>query len=74
MNIDTVVSGLGIAASILAAGLWLSSSLVTVPDNIDTFIDALRLQSQLSAYAAGSATVAAICAAIVFFRHSFMSV
>ena len=50
MNIDLVVAGLGIVASILAAGFWLGSSLGPVPDNIDTFIDALCTQSRRNAF------------------------
>ncbi len=72
MNIDMFVAGLGVVASILAAGFWLGSSLPTMPDNQDTFIDALRTQSRRNAYAAFSAALAALCAAFEFLRHSLM--
>ncbi len=74
MFIDMVVASLGIVASFLAAGFWLGAALTTVPNNIDTIIDALRTQSQRGAYAAGSATVVALCAAFEFLRHSLMLV
>ena len=69
MAIDTVVSGLGVVASVLAASLWLWASLVPVPDNIDTFIGALQRASRLNAFGAGAAAVAAICAALLFARQ-----
>ena len=74
MFIDMVVASIGIVASFLAAGFWLGAALTTVPDNIDTIIDALRTQSQRGAYAASSATVVALCAAFEFLRHSLMLV
>ena len=74
MNIDMVVAGLGIVASLFAAGCWVGASLGPVPDNIDTFIDALCTQSRRNAYAASSAALAALCAAFEFLRHSLMLV
>ncbi len=69
MFIDMVVASVGIVASFSAAGFWLGASLPTVPDNQDTFIDALRTQSRRNASAAGFATVVALCAAFEFHRH-----
>ncbi len=69
MTINAVVSGLGAAASLLAAGLWLWASLESVPDNMDTFIGALQRASRLNAYGATAASVAALCATILFARQ-----
>ena len=69
MTINTIVAGVGVVASVLAAGLWLWASLVPVPDNIDTFIDALQRASRLNAYGAAAAAVAALCAAFLFSRQ-----
>ncbi len=74
IDIDMVVASLGIVASFSAAGFWLGASLPTVPDNQDTFIDALRTQSRRNAYAAFSAALAALCAAFEFLRHSLLLV
>ena len=40
-EILTIISGLGAAAALLAAGFWFRASILEVPDNIDTFIGAL---------------------------------
>ncbi len=69
MAINTVVAGVGAVAIFLAAGLWLWASLVPVPDNIDTFIEALQRASRLNAYSAGAAAVAALCATFLFARQ-----
>ena len=69
MAINTVVAGVGAVAIVLAAGLWLWASLVPVPDNIDTFIEALQRASRLNAYGAGAVAVAALCAAFRFARQ-----
>ena len=66
MTFDIFVSGIGALAALVAAGFWISASLVNVPDNIDTFIAALQRASRRSSYAAFSAAVAAICGAILF--------
>ena len=69
MTINTAVAGVGTAAGILAAVLWLWASLVPVPDNIDTFIVALQRASRLNAYGAGAAAMAALCATFLFARQ-----
>ncbi len=69
MSINTAVSGLGVMASVVAAFFWLWASLVTVPDNIDTFIAALQRASYLNSFAAGAASVAALCATVLFARQ-----
>lgn len=69
MTIDSIVAGLGAVAGVLAASLWLWASLVPVPDNIDTFIDALQRASRLNAYGAAAAAVAALCAGFLFARQ-----
>ena len=69
MSINTAVSSLGVVASVVAASSWLWASRVTVPDNIDTFIAALQRVSRLNAYGAVAASVAAVCAAVLFSRQ-----
>ena len=66
---NKVVSGTGTLASLFAAVFWLWASLVPVPDNMDTFIDALQQIAQLNAYGAGSAVVAALSATVLFARQ-----
>ena len=65
---SVLVSGIGVVASLLAAFFWLWASLVTIPDNQDTFIAALQSASRLNAYGALSACVAAASAAFLFAR------
>ena len=62
----TIATPIGIAASLIAAVLWLWASLLKVPDNIDTFIPALQRISRLNAWAAFAASIAAACAAITW--------
>ena len=68
MSTDVVVSGIGAFAALVAAGFWLWSSRVAVPDDIDKFIAALQSASELSSFAAIAAAVAAFCGAILFAR------
>ncbi len=69
MTANTVVSGLGAVASGISAAFWLAASLAPVPENMDTFIDALQRASGLNAYAAGAAFVAALCVTYLFVRQ-----
>ena len=69
MTINTIVSGLGALAGIVAAGFWFGASLVPVPDNVDTFIGVLQRASRLNAYAASAAFVAALCVTYLFARQ-----
>jgi hypothetical protein len=62
----TIVGGVGVIASIFAATFWFWASVLKVPDNIDTFIPALQEISQVNAWGAGAASVAGICAAIIW--------
>lgn len=66
MKINTIVSGIGAIAGMLAAYWWLRASLVTVPNNIDTFIGALQDASRMNAYGATAAVVGALCAVFLF--------
>ena len=65
---DKLIAVVGIAASLLVAGLWLWASLIAVPDNIDTIVAELQRVGRISAGAAGAAMVAAMCAAYSFWR------
>jgi hypothetical protein len=65
---DKMIAVVGIAASLLAAGLWLWASLITVPDNIDTIVAELQRIGRINAGAAFAAVVAALCAAFTFWR------
>ncbi|HEU4342024.1 MAG TPA: hypothetical protein VFU31_10670 [Candidatus Binatia bacterium] len=70
MTLDIVVGGIGMAAAIVAAALWLYASLIAPPDNLDTFIGELQRIARLNAYAAWAAVVAALCAAYLFGRQN----
>jgi len=67
--VDTIVSGLGTVAAVVAAYWWLRASLVKVPDSMDSFIAALQKASRLNAHGAAAAVVAALCAAYLFSRQ-----
>lgn len=69
MKIDNYATFLGALASLAAAVFWIWSSMVDVPDNIDTIIAALQLASKLSGYAALAAAVAAICGLFLCIRR-----
>jgi hypothetical protein len=69
-SVTSLVNVVGAIAALIAAGLWLYASLITVPDNIDTIMDELRRISRWNAYAAGAAAVAALCAGYAFFTLS----
>jgi hypothetical protein len=62
------VTGLGALCSMGAAGFWLWASLLPVPNNQDTFIEALQFISRINAIAAICASGAAICAAYIFLK------
>ncbi|HEY9537610.1 MAG TPA: hypothetical protein VIS03_08455 [Kiloniellaceae bacterium] len=51
--------------AVLAAGFWLWASLITVPDNVDTFISVLQRIGKLNAYGALSASFAAACGVLL---------
>ena len=60
------VAGVGALSSLGAAGFWFWASVITVPDNMDTFITALQRISRINAIAAACAAMAALCAAYSF--------
>ena len=62
------VAAVGVLSSIAAAGFWLWASLLSMPNNQDTFIEALQFASRINAIAAIWASVAAICAAYSFLK------
>ena len=51
------------------SGLWLSGSLINVPNNIDTVVGELQRIGKVNAWAAEAALVAAVCAAYTFWRQ-----
>jgi hypothetical protein len=65
-NADTVVATVGVLSSMGAAVFWLWASLISVPDNQDTFIAALKYSARINALAAVCATVASCCAVYTF--------
>jgi hypothetical protein len=67
--VDTIVTSVGLVASLAAAGFWLWGSLIEVPNNIDTIVGELQRIGRLNAWAALAALVAALCAAYVFSRQ-----
>jgi hypothetical protein len=68
MKLDTIVGLLGVMTTLAAGAFWLWVSLIPVPDNLDTFIGDLQRISQINAYGAGCACVAALCGAYTFAR------
>jgi hypothetical protein len=68
MSIAYIVAWIGTIASLLAAVFWLYSSLIEVPDNIDTIARELQRISRWGSYAALAACVAALCASYGFVR------
>ena len=68
MRLDTIVGVLGVMTTFAAGAFWLWVSLIPVPDDLDTFIGDLQRISQINAYGAGCACVAAICGAYTFAR------
>ena len=64
-TLTMIVGTVGSIAAILAAGFWLWSSLVHVPDDIDNFISVLQWVSRLNSYGAMAASVAAVCGLMV---------
>jgi hypothetical protein len=65
-TVVTIIGGIGVVATALAAALWFWASLLEVPDNIDTFIGALQTISRVNAWGAFAASMAAACAAITW--------
>lgn len=51
-----------LAGGITAAVFWLWASLVSVPDNLDTFIAELQWISRLNSFGAAGASVASLAA------------
>jgi hypothetical protein len=68
---DRWIAAVGAVSSLGAAGFWLWASLLPVPNNQDTFIEALQLSSRINAIAAICASAAAICAAYSFLKSFF---
>lgn len=62
----TILDVVIVLAAMTAAVFWFWASTITVPDNIDTFVNVLQRIGRLNALAAASAGVAATCGAIVF--------
>ncbi len=70
MTITIEVAGyIGTAAALIAAIFWLRVSLIEVPDIFETFIGELQRIGRWNSAAAMAATVAAICAAVIFFQQ-----
>lgn len=62
-----LLKGAVIFGGLIAAGFWLASALVTVPDNQDTFIAALQKIALLNSMGATGASAAAISALVLWF-------
>jgi hypothetical protein len=56
-----VIRWVNIVSSGMAAGLWLRSALITVPNNIDTIVSELHRAGNWNAAAAACAFVAFAC-------------
>lgn len=61
-----LLNGAVVLGGVAAAAFWLWSALVVVPDNQDTFIDALQKIGRLNAIGAAGASIAAIAALILW--------
>ncbi|RXG85768.1 hypothetical protein EAS61_35165 [Bradyrhizobium zhanjiangense] len=53
-----IAAFLGVAVSLLAAGLWLWASRINILDNIDTMIGELQRIGRVNAWAAAAAVIA----------------
>jgi hypothetical protein len=66
-RIDFIVGIVGVVASFGAAAFWLWASLIKVPDNMDTFIQALQHAGRINSWTC--ACIAAICGTYAFSRN-----
>jgi hypothetical protein len=70
MRVDLLLSQLLIASSIsaafFAAVFWFVASAQTIPDDMDTFIEALRRVSRINALGAFSAAISALSSVAAF--------
>lgn len=71
MNSAMVINLVGTIAGVLAAGFWLYSATIDVPNDIDTIVGQLQRIGRWNSYAAMAAVVAAVCASAVFARSLF---
>jgi hypothetical protein len=69
-HIDLVMGSLGVLSAVVAAGLFLYSSRIEVPDNIDTMMGEIQRIGRWNSYGCLAAFVGALCAAYVFARQS----
>jgi len=58
-----------VVASVAAAVFWFWSSSVSISNNLESFITDLQWASELNSYAAMAASIAALAAAVRFYRE-----
>jgi hypothetical protein len=60
-TLDKAAGIIGVLAALAAAGLWLRTSVIDVPNNIDTIVGELQRMGRWNAWAAFASFVAALC-------------
>jgi hypothetical protein len=61
----TILTMVGVAAALVAAGCWLRAFLAPVPDNIETFDGSMQWAGRLNNRGAAAASIAAVCAVLL---------
>jgi hypothetical protein len=73
VNSLNYIAGIGgVLSSFAAAFLWWYASVLEVPDNIDTFIEALQEISRWNSRAAIASGIAAVCLAFTFTKEHWL--
>ncbi|MBB3018461.1 hypothetical protein FHR70_001515 [Microvirga lupini] len=72
-ELDLFMSSLGAVSALAAAGLFLYSSRIEVPDNIDTMMGEIQRIGRWNSYGCWAAFVGALCASYVFARQTWGS-
>jgi hypothetical protein len=72
-TLDLFMGSMGALSALVAAGLFLYSSMIEVPDNIDTVMGEFQRIGRWNSYGCWAAFVGAICATYVFLRQTWGS-
>jgi hypothetical protein len=71
MTIHIFFRGILALAALLAAGFWLRSALIEVPDNIDTIVAELQRVGRWNSMAAGASCATALLGALEVIYETF---